>query len=160
MDLRVLCISTIVLIVAASVSPASAATPNRSMTSDLQAIIALENQWIDAKDAPTLDRVLADDFMHPVYTGDIINKAQNIDWLMKHPRPANRHARFARMEVRLFGDVGQAYGVVSVSDDTGSEVSRFMFTDVFAYRRGRWQAVSAEETVVVAEPASPARRPI
>jgi hypothetical protein len=64
------------------------------------------------------------------------------------------------MEVRLFGDVGQAYGVVSVSDDTGSEVSRFMFTDVFAYRRGRWQAVSAEETVVVAEPASPARRPI
>jgi hypothetical protein len=25
----------------------------------------------------------------PVYSGDIINKAQNIDWLTKHPRPAN-----------------------------------------------------------------------
>jgi hypothetical protein len=61
------------------------------------------------------------------------------------------------MEVRLFGDIAQAYGAVSVSDDTGSEVSRSMFTDVFAYRNGRWQAVSALETVVITEPNSQAR---
>jgi hypothetical protein len=93
-----------------------------------------------------------DDFVHPVYTGNIISKAQNIDWLMKHPRPANRHARFARMDVRLFGDIAQAYGTVSVSDSTGSEVSRSVFTDGFVYRAGRWQAVSAQETVVAADP--------
>jgi hypothetical protein len=52
----------------------------------------------------------------PVYSGDIINKAQNIDWLTKHPRPANSHARFAQLEVRLFGDVAQAYGAVSAQE--------------------------------------------
>jgi hypothetical protein len=157
MNPRILGILMIALIATALASPARAAPLRRSAASDRQAIIALENQWIDAKDASTLERVLADDFMHPVYTGDIINKRENIEWLMKHPRPANRHARFASMEIRLFGDVAQAYGAVSVSDDSGSEVSRFMFTDVFVYRRSEWQAVSAEETVVLAEAHSPGR---
>jgi hypothetical protein len=148
-------IATMTLMAVALAAPAGAAS-ERSAAGDRQAIIALENQWIDAKDATTLDRVLADDFMHPVYTGDIINKRQNIDWLMQNPRPMNRHARFARMEVRLFGDIGQAYGAVSVSDDSGKEVSRSVFTDVFVYRDGRWQAVSAQETAVVARTNKPA----
>jgi hypothetical protein len=148
MDPRILRFATIGLIAVALSSPVCAAAPKRTASGDRQAIIALENQWIDAKESATLDRVLANDFVHPVYTGDIINKTQSIDWLMKHPRPANRHARFARLDVRLFGDVGQAYGAVSVSDDTGAEVSRSVFTDVFVYRDHRWQAVSAQETVV------------
>lgn len=144
-------IPTIVLVAATLGSPLWA-SPKRSATDDRQAIVALENQWLDARDAATLDRLLADDFVHPVYSGDIINKAQNIDWLTKHPRPANRHAHFVQMEVRLFGDVAQAYGAVSVSDDSGREVSRNVFTDVFVHRNGRWQAVSAQETAVAAGP--------
>lgn len=146
----ILRISMMVLMAVAArgASLAGAATPKRSTATDRQEIVALENQWNDAKDAATLDRVLADDFVHPVYTGDIINKRQNIEWLMQHPRPANRHARFARLDVRLFGDVAQAYGTLSVSDERGKEISRSMFTDVFVYRDGRWQAVSAEETAV------------
>lgn len=147
-------ISTIVLAATTLGSPLWASSPQRSATHDRQAIVALEKLWIDARDIATLDRLLADDFVHPVYSGDIINKAQNIDWLTKHPRPANRHARFAQMEVRLFGDVAQAYGAVSVCDDSGTEVSRSVFTDVFVYRNGRWQAVSAQEIAVVAEPKS------
>jgi hypothetical protein len=133
---------------------AAASVPERSAAADRHAIVELENQWLDAKDAATLNRVLAEDFVHPVYSGDIIDKKQNIDWLLKHPRPANRHAHFARLEVRLFGDVGQAYGTVSVSDDSGKVISRSMFTDVFVYRDGRWQAVSAEETAVAKSPAA------
>ena len=108
-------------------------------------------KWIDAKDEATLNRVLAEDFVHPVSSGEIINKRQNIEWSMKHPRPANRHARFVRMNVQQFGDVARAYGTVSVSDDSGNEVSRSVFTDAFVYRDGRWQAVSAQETVVAAD---------
>lgn len=147
-------ISTIVLLATILGATLCASAPKRSARDDRQAVVALENQWIDARDAATLDRLLADDFVHPVYSGDIINKAQNIDWLTKHPRPANSHARFAQLEVRLFGDVAQAYGAVSVSDDSGREVSRSVFTDVFVYRNGRWQAVSAQETAVTAEPKS------
>ena len=157
MDLSILRITTIALMGLALGSPACAGALKRSTAVDRQAIIALENQWITAIDVVTLDRVLAEDFVHPVYSGDIINKTQNIEWLMKHPRPANRHARFARMDVRLFGDVAQAYGTVSVSDDAGKEVSRNVFTDVFVYRAGRWQAVSAQETVVAAAPNDPSR---
>ena len=151
MDPRVLPISAFLFLWLAFDFPAWAGAFKRSSADDRHAIIALENQWIDAKDEATLDRVLAEDFVHPVYTGDIINKARNIEWLVKHPRPANRHARIARMDVRLFGDVAQAFGTVSVSDDSGKEVSRNVFTDVFVYRDGRWQAVSAQETVVVVE---------
>lgn len=156
MDRSIRRIAPVVLIAALSASPAGRATPRRSAPSDRQAIVALETLWIDAKDASTLNRVLADDSVHPVYTGNIINKAQHIDWVTKHPRAANRHARFARMDVRLFGDVAQAYGVVSVSDETGSEIGRNVFTDVFVYRNGRWQAISAQETAIVAEPTGPA----
>ena len=137
---------TAALICLALASPIQASP--RSPRSDRQAIVALENLWIDAKDARTLNRVLADDFIHPVFTGDIIDKSQHIDWALKHPRAADRHARFARLEVRLFGDIGQAYGVVALSDHAGREIRRTVFTDVFAYRGGRWQAVSAQETVV------------
>jgi hypothetical protein len=156
MDRSIGRIAPIVLIAVALGTLAGAATPRRSLPSDRQAIVALEELWIDAKDASTLERLLADDFVHPLYSGEIINKAQHIEWVTKHPRPANRHARFARLDVRLFGDVAQAYGVVSVSDETGSEIRRNVFTDVFVYRKGRWQAVSAQETPIVTEPAGPA----
>lgn len=120
----------------------------RSAARDRQTLIDLENEWLNANDAQTLDRILASDFVHPVFTGDFLTKAQHIDWFTTHPRPANLKPRFERLDIRLYGDVGIANGTVMMSDENGKETGRNVFTDVFAYRDGRWQAINGQETDV------------
>jgi hypothetical protein len=83
-----------------------------------------------------------------VVTGDFLTKSQHIDWVTKHPPPANIKWRFDRLDIRLYGDVGIANGTVVGADERGQETSRGVFTDVFAYRDGRWQAVNAQENAV------------
>jgi hypothetical protein len=120
----------------------------RSAARDRQTLIDLENEWLNTNDAQTLDRILASDFVHPVFTGDFLTKAQHIDWFTTHPRPANLKPRFERLDIRLYGDVGIANGTVMMSDENGKETGRNVFTDVFAYRDGRWQAINGQETDV------------
>jgi len=122
--------------------------PQRTLEQDRQALIALENEWLNANDPATLDRILAPDFVHPVVTGDFLTKQQHIDWVTKHPPPANIKWRFDRLDVRLYGDVGIATGTVVGTDEHGREANRGVFTDVFAYRDGRWRAVNAQENAV------------
>src|SRR5437870_3375036 len=94
----------------------------RSAAHDRQTLIDLENEWLNANDAQTLDRILASDFVHPVFTGDFLTKAQHIDWFTKHPRPANLKSRFERLDIRLYGDFGIANGIVTTSDENGKEI--------------------------------------
>ena len=122
--------------------------PQRNPERDQQQLVALENEWLTAQDYATLDRILAPDFVHPVPTGDFLTKAQHLAWFTKHPPPANLKFRFGRLEVRLYGDFGIANGTVITSDENSKELSRNVFTDVFAYRNGRWQAINAQETDV------------
>jgi hypothetical protein len=120
----------------------------RSAELDRQTLIDLEKEWLDANDLQTLDRILASDFVHPVFTGDFLTKAQHIDWFTKHPRPANLKARFERLDIRLYSDIGIANGVVVTSDENNKEIGRNVFSDFFAYRDGRWRAINAQETDV------------
>jgi hypothetical protein len=120
----------------------------RTAERDRQTLLDLENEWLNANDAKTLDRILASDFVHPVPTGDFLTKAQHIDWFTKHPRPANLKARFERLDIRLYGDVGVANGIVVTSDENGEEIGRNVFTDVFSYRNGRWQSINGQENDV------------
>jgi hypothetical protein len=120
----------------------------RSVERDRQTLTNLENEWLNTNDAQTLDRILAADFVHPVFTGDFLTKAQHIAWFTKHPRPANLKPGFERLDIRLYGDVGIANGVVVTSDENGKEIARNVFTDVFAYRNSHWQAINGQETDV------------
>ena len=120
----------------------------RSAQRDRQALIDLENEWLNANDGQTLDRILAFDFVHPVPTGDFLTKAQHIEWFTKRPRPTSLKPRFERLDIRLYGDVSIANGLVVTSDENGKEIGRNVFTDVFSYRNGRWQAINGQETDV------------
>src|SRR6266536_2070134 len=120
------------------------ATPRRTAEQDRQALIALENTWLKGEhDAAVLDPILASDFIHPVVTGDFLTKAQHIYYSSRHLPPANLKNRFDNLSVRIYGDVGIVNGTVVTSDEHGKDVSRTIFTDVFVYRDGRWQARSA-----------------
>ena len=77
--------------------------------------------------------------------GVFLSKAEHIDWYVKHLPPPTRKTRFDRLQVRLYGDTAVVNGMVISSDESGKELDRSVFTDVFVYRDGRWQAVNAQE---------------
>ena len=135
-------------LVALSCSPARHSSSPRTEEAHRKALIFLEHQWLAAQDAATLERILASDFVHPVPSGDFLTKAQHIDWVTKHPRPANLRFDFDRLDVRIYGNTGIANGSVVTKDSDGKEIARNVFTDVFVYHDGRWQAVNGQETDV------------
>jgi hypothetical protein len=59
----------------------SSQNPNK----DREAIIALEQEWLHAHDAPTLESILAPDFVHVVPVDLFLKKQQHIVWVVAHP---------------------------------------------------------------------------
>jgi hypothetical protein len=68
---------------------------------------------------------------------------------VKHPHPAGHKARFEKLEVRVYGETAIANRIVEASDGPDDKSKRTVFTDVFVYRAGRWQAVNAQENAMV-----------
>jgi hypothetical protein len=125
------------------------AAQNTGTHADSAQVVALERTWLSAGDSANLEQILAPDFTHAVFTGDIIDKAEHIAFVARHPRAPSVHTRFERLDVRLYGITAIATGIVAATQDGKQGVRRTVFTDVFAKRAGKWQAVSAQETEVV-----------
>src|SRR5438034_11498907 len=52
---------------------------HRTVESDREALVALEKKWLRSEHRATeLDSILASDFVHPVVTGGLLDKAQHI----------------------------------------------------------------------------------
>ncbi|MFN7998642.1 MAG: nuclear transport factor 2 family protein [Bryobacteraceae bacterium] len=126
----------------------------RNPETDRKEIVELEQEWLQqSSNRAVLRRILADDFRHPVPEGLFLTKRQHINWMTRHPRPPERIAAFESLEVRLYGDTAVANGIVAETDANGGNPRRSVFTDVFACRDGRWQAVNAQENAVVSDAA-------
>ena len=138
-----------VVVVIASIIATVDAQCQRNSEKARAAIVALENDWLSSEsDGPSLDRILAEDFVHPVPQGFFLNKKEHIDWSVKHPPPAGHKAKFEKLDVRVYGETAIANGIVEANDATGPKPHRTIFTDVFVYRDGRWQAVNAQENPI------------
>ncbi|HKW89319.1 MAG TPA: nuclear transport factor 2 family protein [Candidatus Acidoferrales bacterium] len=139
----------------ASAAPARHRTPqDTDTTKEAQgAIVKLENRWLANEGNPTaLETILADDFVHVLPIG-MITKRQHIDFVRQHPWPTMKTHRFEKLEVRVYGDVAIANGIVLAVPENDAP-RRTFFTDVFVLRSGKWQAVNAQESE-----ASPAVKP-
>lgn len=134
-------------LIAAALGCRSSASPG-SADRDHAELEAVERQWLAAEHDPhLLDRILAEDFLHPVSAGVFLTKEQHVDWASKHPLPPDRRQRFAQLHVRTYGDTGIVSGIVVSTSGAGHE-DRTIFTDIFVRRNGAWQAVGAQETAV------------
>jgi ketosteroid isomerase-like protein len=114
-----------------------------------QALMQMEREWVEAaqkKDAATLDRILADDWVGQGPTG-IATKAEALADL-KSGDNTLESITLGDMKVRVFGDTA----VVTGSDDEkssykGKDTSgHYTWTDVFVKRQGRWQASASQGT--------------
>jgi len=149
-----LVVTVVVLAILVSSQTVSLATKQkRDEETDRQALIQLENDWLaNEHKATKLENILAADFVHPVVTGNFLTKQQHIFYTSKYAPPPNLKNRFGDLNVRVYGDVGIVNGIVITSDEHGKDVNKSIFTDVFVYRDGRWQAVNAQENQVENRP--------
>jgi hypothetical protein len=119
----------------------------KSSEESKQELLALENRWLQVEEDPVaLEGILAPDFLH-VVPGAIITKEQHLQFLREHSALGQRlEKRFEDLHVRVYGDAGIVNGAVIQKTEHGER--KTLFTDVFAYRDGKWQAVSAQELPV------------
>jgi ketosteroid isomerase-like protein len=116
-----------------------------------QALMQMERDWTEAglkKDAATLDKILADDWVGQGPTGTA-TKAQALAELKSGDNKLDSQT-LSDIKVRVFGDTA----VVTGSDDEkssykGKDTSgHYVWTDVFVKRNGRWQAVASQGTLI------------
>jgi Domain of unknown function (DUF4440) len=143
-------ITTILIIALLSAIPLAFANDRAPLPADApsaaqQAVIRVEQGWIaNEYNSAVLDSILADDFVHVLPQG-MISKQEQIAYVRAHPMPTLKVHRFEKLQVRVYGNVAIANGIVLAVPMSGVP-RRTLFTDVFVLRAGRWQAVNAQET--------------
>ena len=111
-------------------------------------IVESERQWaasVASGDTSTVERILADDFVGVDPKGGPYGKAKMIAGTRDAPKYFVSN-RLNRVKVRFYGDTAIAQGDESWERHTG-ERGRFVWTDTWIRRHGRWQIVAAEDLI-------------
>jgi peptidylprolyl isomerase len=113
-----------------------------------QALKDLERKWTEGfknRDKKTLDIILADDFIFTDEDGQIYNKAQYLEAVMQVKVESYS---LDDLTTRVSGDTGVVAGRWSgtMTVDGKQTNGAFRFTDTFAKRQGRWQAIASQDT--------------
>jgi ketosteroid isomerase-like protein len=122
----------------------TAVTPHPAAV--LKYICDSEAAWaasVASGDASIVQRILADDFIGVHPSGRHYRKAEMVDGTPKAPETfASNHVN--DVIVRFYGDVAIAQGNESWRKHNG-DTGRFVWTDTWLKRGGRWQIVAAED---------------
>lgn len=123
-------------------------------------LLKLEHEWDDAivrRDAKTLDRILAEDYLLITPDGQVVTKTQLLESL-QGPRVDGFELKSiteGETASRVYGNTAVVLGNFTIKGQVaGQEVETpFRHTDVFVRRDGRWRCVSRHSTrIIVAEP--------
>ena len=130
-----------------SISLWAADCPKQPKTAD--GLIQIEQTWahaLEAKDAAILACILADEFEDYSANGSVYKRSEVLDHL---PQRKPSHNNLSELNPKLLGpDYGFVRGLNTVTAPDGSTVAHLRFTDVFAYRDGRWMAIAGQETLM------------
>lgn len=123
-------------------------------TQDAESYIkSSEQKWAEAsmkRDTATVERILADDFVGLDPRGTFFRKAEELASVSKN-EGEYVSAKGNEVEVRFYGDTAVARGSESWEKRNG-ERGRYVWTDTWIRRNGKWQIVAAVD-VEVPEPA-------
>jgi len=119
---------------------------------DEQTLTQIEDAWAQAllkADLPTLDGILASDYVFTGAEGEVQTKTQSMDELKNG---VLKFTAFAvdDMNVRVFGDTAVVTGRSTEEGiERGKDISgQDRWTDVFVRRDGRWQAIATHSSRV------------
>jgi len=111
-------------------------------------IVESERQWAESVasgDPSAVERILADDFLGVDPKGRLYVKAKMMADTRNAPQYfVSNHVN--EVKVRFYGDTAIAHGDEFWERRTG-ERGRFVWTDTWIRRDGRWQIVAAEDLI-------------
>jgi hypothetical protein len=109
-----------------------------------------ERQWaasVATGDTSTSERILADDFLGIDPDGNLYNKAKQIADIRNSPKTYVSN-RLNEVKLRFFGNAAVAQGSETWERRTGTpKRGRFVWTDTWILRNGKWQIVAAEDLI-------------
>jgi hypothetical protein len=111
-------------------------------------ILDSERQWAESVatgDTSAIERILADDFIGVDPKGRLYNKQQMIDETRNAPKYFVSN-RLNDVKVRFYRKMAVAQGSETWEKRSG-ERGRFVWTDTWLRRSGRWQIVAAEDLI-------------
>jgi ketosteroid isomerase-like protein len=115
---------------------------------DENALLQAEQAWaqaIDHSDTAALGCILAEEFEDAGTDGDLTGRAATIT------RSAERrriHHDLSDLHAHVHGQFGYIRGLAAAKDADGAVLATVRFTDIYAYRAGRWQCVAAHESLL------------
>lgn len=144
-------IALLLLLTVATVVPGQSKNSRNSVE---QILIQMERDWSEAdihKDAEVLKRILADDWIGIDFEGTALNKDQALHGVVSDSGSLESTV-LRNMKVRVYGKTAVVTGIdTETGDYHGKDSSgRYLWTDVFVQRGGRWQAVSSQSTRLTA----------
>jgi ketosteroid isomerase-like protein len=112
-----------------------------------------EGEWAETvanHNCSVLERILADDFVGVDVDGSRYAKASSIkDCQSQKSKFASNHAN--KVDVRFYGDTAIAQGSESWQLKSGKS-GKFVWTDTWIRRDGKWEIVAAEDLIPVPSP--------
>lgn len=118
------------------------------------AVLDTEANWlkaIDARDPKALSAILADNFVHITYQGEMRYKEQELA-LVKKPKTYKQQTEMQTVDF-AGSNVAIVHGVNIIS--AGHAVLMFLrYTDVYVKQGATWKALSAQETQTKVNPES------
>src|ERR1700730_5732270 len=117
-------------------------------TSDIAYIRQVESDWAEStvtNDVSVLERILADDFVGVDVDGSHYSKADGIKDYRTHPSEfVFNHLN--EVEIRFYGNAAVAQGNWGWKKKDGT-TGKFVWTDTWIERGGKWQIVAGEDLV-------------
>ena len=115
-----------------------------------------ERQWAESVatgDTTTIGNILADDFVGVDPKGKLYKKAEMIADTREAPKLfVSNHLN--EVKVRFYGNTAVAQRHESWERRSG-ERGRFVWTDTWVKRNGKWQIVAAEDLIAPEQPTNP-----
>ena len=130
---------------------AAPAVTAAAATEDVPAVISqLERDWIAAiekKDAATLDRLLAEDFVGTSPTAHTYTKSNAIDDL-KNAKYVVEHMKLDAVSVNVYGTTAVSFTSQEEKSSYGGvdTSGHYHFTDVWVKSDGKWHVVASHGT--------------
>lgn len=138
-------------------TPKSAPKSTNDHASDRAYIRQSESDWAESivtNDVSVLERILADDFVGVDIDGSHYSKADGIKVYRTQPSEfVSNHLN--EVEIRFYGDAAVAQGSEGWKKKDGA-TGKYVWTDTWIKRNGKWQVVAAEDLV---PPAAPTTKP-
>ena len=118
-------------------------------------IIESEQAWTESVatgDSSVVERILADDFVGVDPKGSIYDKSRMVSETRDAPKYfVSNHAN--EIKVRFYGNPAVAQGDETWERRSGDPLrGRFVWTDTWVKRNGKWQIVAAEDLIAPEKP--------